>query len=566
MIFVKRFSKLLIILLVFGMLSTFFSACGQNSQNTTTNNDNTSVQNNSNSSGTKNSNFFNETGFPIVNEKMKQKIMISLNPSYEILNNNLAGMYFFDMMEKKTNVNFEFEAYTSDQWAERLNLTFASNELPDIIIGSIKNNDIITYANAKQLIPLNNLLEKYAPDYMKCLNQFPEKAKLYAPDGNMYGFCGTFTGGYAEVPGSRAFINVKWLSNLGLKKPQTFEEFYNVLIAFRDRDPDGNGINDTIPLCGYSSGYAVDPFVAGPLGISFGWAHKDKWQVVDDKLVYVVEHPHYKLYLENMHRLYSEKLLDQEYYTQNDAQMIAKGSKLLIGACTCAAPFVVTNSTDPAIYEQYDVIGPLTSDVFTKKVWYGNNVGSLTIFITSANQHPEVSVRYFNELYTEEGCWLLVGPEAGTWEGDSGGRVWNNDRTSYTYTFSDKYLGTYAYINSVVAPVNSGMAGYRQFSEAMRCESMAPEDVVLLNSLKKNLEYMVPGAPSLFFTPEELEQITLIENSIYTYADQMEAKIVMGEEPLSAYDDMIRQLKAMGLDELTKIYNIAYDRYKVHMK
>jgi len=300
--------------------------------------------------------------------------------------------------------------------------------------------------------------------------------------------------------------------------------------------------------------------------MSFGWAQKDKWQVINDKLLYVVEHPNYYKYLENMNKLYTEKLLDQEYYTQNDAQMVAKGSKMLIGACTCAAPFVVTNSTDPAIYEQYDVIGPLVSDVFSEKLWYGQNVNAPSIFITSANRNPEVSVRYFNEIYTEEGCELLVGPEAGTWDGDDGGRVWNSDHSSYTYTFSEDYLGTYAYINSVVAPINSGMAGYRQFSEAMKYESMAPEDVVLLDSLKKNVQYMVPNAPSLFFSPEELEQITLIENSIYTHADQMEAKIVMGEEPLTAYSSMVEQLKSMGLDELTKVYNTAYNRYKENMK
>ena len=43
-------------------------------------------------------------------------------------------------------------------------------------------------------------------------------------------------------------------------------------------------------------GYTIDCFVAGPLGISFGNA-KDMWQVVDDKLVFVAEHPQYKQYL-----------------------------------------------------------------------------------------------------------------------------------------------------------------------------------------------------------------------------------------------------------------------------
>ena len=124
--------------------------------------------------------------------------------------------------------------------------------------------------------------------------------------------------------------------------PTTYEEFYNALVAMRDGDPDGNGENDTIPLSGYQTvsgssagGYTVDCFVAGPLGISFSNA-KDMWQVVDGKLVFVAEHPNYKQYVANMNKLYTEGLLDNEYYTQNDAQMKAKGEAMRIGAYTYA--------------------------------------------------------------------------------------------------------------------------------------------------------------------------------------------------------------------------------------
>ncbi len=79
----------------------------------------------------------------------------------------------------------------------------------------------------------------------------------------------------------------------------------------------------------------------------------------------------YKQYLANMNQLYTEGLLDSEYYTQNDAQMKAKGEAMRIGAYTYAAHFVLTGSTDPAVYDQYVVPEPLTSDVFTEKVWYG---------------------------------------------------------------------------------------------------------------------------------------------------------------------------------------------------
>lgn len=508
---------------------------------------------------------FNETGFPIVNEPVTQSMIVPINPSYNI--EDMSKMWFFEKMQEKTNVSFDFEVLTTDQWEERKNLMFASNELPDIITGGLSNNDIITYSQAKQIVPIGDLIEKYAPDYAAVLKLYPDTAKFYTPDGKLYGMA-NFVGGYAEMPGSRAFINVQWLKNLGLSHPTTWDEFYDVMVAFRDKDPDGNGQNDTIPLCGYSTGYAVDPFVAGPLGISFGWAKKDNWQIIDGKMVYVAEHPQYKQYLINMNRLYTEKLLDQEYYTQNDAQYTAKGSNMLVGACTCAAPFVLTSTTDPAVYEQYDIIGPLTSDVFSEKKWYGSNVGSQGMFITSANKNPEISLRYFNEIYTEEGAWFLVGPEKGEWdEHPEYGRVWNEDKSKYTYDLPEEFNGLFPWMNTFVAPINTvPFHGYRHFSEAMGAEAMFPEDVVLLAQLQKNMPYMDPGSPTLFFTPEELEEIKLIEASLYTYCEQMEAKIVMGEESIDAYDTMLAELKNQGLEKLTEVYNTAYDRYKSNLK
>jgi putative aldouronate transport system substrate-binding protein len=508
---------------------------------------------------------FNATGMPIVNEKVVQKVVFSSDPVYTT---DLGPeMYFFKEMEKRTNVNFEFEKLSPDQWQERKNLMFAANELPDVLMGGLSNGDVITYSQAGQLLPINDLVDRYMPDYKAVLERFPESAKLYAPDGKMYGIVNTITGGSAETPGARAFINKAWLDKLGVAMPTTYEEFYNALVAMRDGDPDGNGENDTIPLSGYQTvsgssagGYTVDCFVAGPLGISFSNA-KDMWQVVDGKLVFVAEHPNYKQYVANMNKLYTEGLLDNEYYTQNDAQMKAKGEAMRIGAYTYAAHFVLTGSTDPAVYDQYVVPEPLTSDVFTEKAWYGENVGGTSIFFTSANKNPEISARYFNEIYNEEGATLLVGPVKGEWDGE-GGRVWNDDKSRFQYEIPEGYNGVWDWICKQIAPVQS-FQGFMQFSDVKAQEIKTPEDASFKDAMEKNVApYLKPGAPTLFFTQEESEEIRLIEASLYTYFIQMESKMVMGEEPLEAYDAMMTELKNQGLDQVAKIYNAAYERYK----
>ena len=222
---------------------------------------------------------------------------------------------------------------------------------------------------------------------------------------------------------------------------------------------------------------------------------------------------------------------------------------------------MLTGSTDPAVYDQYVVPEPLTSDVFTEKVWYGENLGGTSIFFTSANQNPEISARYFNEIYNEEGATLLVGPVKGEWDGE-GGRVWNEDQTRFEYEVPEGYNGVWDWICKQIAPVQS-FQGYMQFSDIKSKEIKTPEDASFKDAMEQNVApYLKNGTPSLFFTPEESEQIRLIEASLYTYFVQMESKMVMGEEPLDAYDAMMDELRNQGLDQVAEIYNAAYDRYK----
>ena len=75
---------------------------------------------------------------------------------------------------------------------------------------------------------------------------------ITAPDGHIYSFpwIEELGAGKESIHSVNDFpwINVEWLNKLGLKMPTTTEELKQVLIAFKTKDPNGNGKADEIPM------------------------------------------------------------------------------------------------------------------------------------------------------------------------------------------------------------------------------------------------------------------------------------------------------------------------------
>lgn len=75
------------------------------------------------------------------------------------------------------------------------------------------------------------------------------KSSITAPDGNIYALP-QINECYHCDNALKLWINKAWLDKLGLQLPTTTEEFYQVMKAFKEQDPNGNGKNDELPLTG----------------------------------------------------------------------------------------------------------------------------------------------------------------------------------------------------------------------------------------------------------------------------------------------------------------------------
>ena len=140
----------------------------------------------------------------------------------------------------------------------RLALT-GSEELPDIfpVYGTQMNADMIESGRVKAI---DEDIEQYMPDRLKEIyDQYPQSFYPVTKDGKTYGIaCSP-----ALTEGQVMIIRQDWLDNLGLEAPTNLDEFANVIQAFTEDDPDGNGKNDTYGFAYsgeglYNTGWVAD--------------------------------------------------------------------------------------------------------------------------------------------------------------------------------------------------------------------------------------------------------------------------------------------------------------------
>ena len=160
------------------------------------------------------------------------------------------------------------------------------------------------------------------PNLNKAFEKEPKlKAMVTNPDGHIYSLPKKLP--MRPIVGNQLFINKKWLDNLGLKMPETYDELVTVLQAFKDKDANGNGdVNDEIP---FGSGN-FDPTFSYilPFNNRLGGDNTYEMSVKDGKPVYLRTEESYKQGIAAMHEAYKKGLIDPELFTEDTSMSVAK--------------------------------------------------------------------------------------------------------------------------------------------------------------------------------------------------------------------------------------------------
>ncbi|WP_286133760.1 MULTISPECIES: extracellular solute-binding protein [unclassified Labrenzia] len=290
---------------------------------------------------------------------------------------------------------------------ELFNLMIASGDMPDIVgaefSGAGVKEAFDQYGMEGAFLPLNELIAEHAPDIQKVLDENPIiRSAISAPDGNIYYIPYLPDGDVGRV----WFVRQDWLDKLGLEQPKTVEELYDVLVAFRDRDPNGNGKADEIPYFNRHSEEAIR--LVNLWGArSTGSDSYHQFAVIDGEVFHPYAHEDFKTGITNVAKWYKEGLIDKEIFTRK-----SRARDELLGGDLGGATHDWVASTagyNDKLKEEIDgfsflpIAPPADAD---GRVWEEH--GRIKVkpsgwAIGYTNEHPVETIKLFNFYFTEEG-------------------------------------------------------------------------------------------------------------------------------------------------------------------
>lgn len=484
-------------------------------------------------------------------EEVTLTYWMELHANVALVAKNFGETEYAKELQKRTGIKVKFLHPPAGQAREAFNLMLASGDLPDIIEYnwySIPGGPNAAISNGA-ILKLNDIFAKNAPNLTAYLKKNPLNDKLIKTDeGNYYVF--PFFRGAATDPSllvtSGPIIRKDWLKELGLQLPQTLDDWYVVLKAFKEKKNSPSPLSLEYNQLSQMFSSGVD---------NFGGFYLDNGVVKFGGI-----EPNRKQYFATLNKWYQEGLLDKNFATVNrkiiDANILGNKSGATYGSGGSGLGRYMQATKDPK-FDLSATIFPVTKKGVTGRFGFaspafGNNQGSAAI--TTKCKNPAAAAKLLDYNYGKLGHKLVnFGIEGVTYEMKGVVPTYtqfvmkNPEKLSMTQVMS-KYMRGHTN-----GPFVQDPNYLKQYYELP-----SQKEAMKLWSKNQYLSYMLPPVTP---TQAESQELAKIMNEINTYIDEMTLKFVMGVEPLSKYDEFVAQVKKMGIDRAIQINQAAYNRF-----
>ncbi len=467
-----------------------------------------------------------------------------LNPV--ITANDFSELPYWQELMARTNTDITFEHVSSDGNAvkEAFSILIASGDYPDIIEYTWREENPQKMIEDGVILPLNDIFEKYCPNITKLLNDYPEIKKMISTDDGTY-YCFPCLRSTTYV-NNNLFFTEGWVYRMDLLEkvgvtevPETADELYDLLVKLKKADL------VEWPIC--IRGDHINR-VFGPAFDT--WGDNNGFYQEDGVVKNSYLEPQRYDFLQYVHKLYAEGLLDKDYLSVNKKTLGTKilNSKTAIGYAPGGSgigtwlpqmqkedPNVRLVSGKPLTSKK----GTLSKFAKMDSIYSGSGAA-----ITSACKNIEAAARLLDYQYGEAGHLLA-----------------NFGIEGVSYTMVDGYpTYTDLVVNNPEGKSMSEVAWqymratvngpFVQDPRYLEQYYSIPELAEAIN-LWAQTDYGKYVMPTTAVPNENLDEYTKIMNNLNTLTSEMEARFITGDLELTeeTFADYQNKIKALGLEK-----------------
>lgn len=316
----------------------------------------------------------------------------------------------FKRLQEKTNVEIKWTAIQGDQWADKITLNMSDpNKLTDFVFtAGFSDSNLLKYADYGAIIPLEEYIDAYMPNLKSVFDKYPEYRTMCTDvNGHIWSLPWIEQLGSEKTAiqtiGNMSFINKKWLDFLNLEIPETVDEFEQVLIAFRDHASELQeefGIDGSIiPMsCIVNNGDQDPAILINGFGEGYGDADKDRHIAVTDdkKVICSATQEGYKKGIQWLHKLYEQKLIDPEAFTQEWSTYVSKGKSGRYGVCFSWDVANIDNLKD---WVPLPVLTADTTNLTPQNSSFTSGFDRGRCVVTSVAENPALVCAWLDQMY-----------------------------------------------------------------------------------------------------------------------------------------------------------------------
>ncbi|MBB3114496.1 putative aldouronate transport system substrate-binding protein [Paenibacillus phyllosphaerae] len=454
-----------------------------------------------------------------------------------------------------------------DQGQEKMNVTLASGDLPDIF--GVNATQLKQLAEAGEIYDLTELYEKYASPLVK---EFAEATTNGLAASTFDGKLMAFPAGNATIDNAPIlWIRKDWLTKLSLPEPKTMDDVIRIADAFTNQDPDGNGKKDSYGLALNKTLFWTNG--GGSFGILEGFmngyhAYPQSWiKDPGGNLVYGSIQPEMKTALAKLQEMYKNGLIDKEFGVKDEVKEaeLASAGRLGMGygqMWNTLFPLTDSRKNDPAAdWQAYPIVSVDSTSASPQTP--ASSISNYYVVRKDA-EHPEALFKMLN-LFGE----LQFDPKTPkeVWQQHSkvdGIEVWQYfpfavGRPDKNLTIHHNVVAALenkdasalnpeeldAYNNSLAMQEGTGDATNWSYDKVFgKAGSFSVIDKYVTEKLIKSSEYY--AAPTATMTDKNA---TLLKMELETFT-----KIIMGAS-VDEFDKFVSDWKKLGGDQITDEVN-----------